>query len=62
MANDNEVLITSANFIVQRIASIPSMYQQQSQLHKRVARMTCAACIGARGPVHIRTSYNPEHE
>ena len=53
MSSDDEVLITSASFIVQRIASILLMYQQQSESHEAVARATCAACIGALGPVHI---------
>ena len=54
---DDEVLITGASFIVQRIASTPLMCRQQP-----VARVTCEACIGARGSVHIRKSHNPEHE
>ena len=32
MASDDEVVITSASFTVQRIASIPLMYRQQSGL------------------------------
>jgi hypothetical protein len=61
MASD-EALITNASFTVQRIASISLMYRQQSEPHEPVARVTCAACIGARGPVHIGTSHNPEPE
>ena len=64
MASEDEVLITSASFIVQRIEKLPLMYRQQSQPHEPVARVTYAACVGARGPVHIRTSHNhePDHE
>ena len=62
MASVVEVLVTSASFVVQRIASIPLMYRQQSQ--EPVARVTCAACVGARETVHIRRSHNtnPEYE
>jgi hypothetical protein len=38
------------------------MYRQQSEPHEPVVRVTCASCIGTRGPVHIRTSHNPEPE
>ena len=62
MASDDEVLITSASFIVQRIVSILFMYRQQLEPHEPVARVTCAACIGARRAVHIQTSHNPEPE
>ena len=50
MASDNEVLITSASFIIQSIASISLMYQQQSEPHEPVARVSCAACTGFVGP------------
>ena len=53
MASEDEVLITSASFIVRRIASILLMYRQQSESPEPVACVTCAACVGARGPVHI---------
>jgi hypothetical protein len=64
MSSDDEVLITSASFTVQRVASIPLMYRQQSKPHYPVARVTCAVCVGFRGRVHIQTSHNtePEHE
>ena len=62
MSSYDEVLITSASFIVQRIASISLMYRQQLEPHEPVACATCRACIGARGPVHTRKSHNPEPE
>jgi hypothetical protein len=52
----------AARIAVQRIASISLMSRQQSKQHELVVRVTYAARIGARGPVHIRTSHNPEHE
>jgi hypothetical protein len=57
MASEEEVLITSASFIVQSISSISLMYRQQSE---SLARVTCEDYVRDRGPVHIRTSHKHE--